>query len=43
MVISRGMSNGTRLPRINNPCELIMLRLEPEEPAPGASQAAAKA
>ena len=30
MLISRGMSNGTRLPRINNPCELIILRLEPE-------------
>ena len=31
MIISRGMSNGARLPRINNPCELIMLRLEPEQ------------
>ncbi len=31
MMISRGMSNGTSLPRFNNPCELIMLRLEPEK------------
>lgn len=29
MMISRGMTNGARAPRINNPCELIMLRLEP--------------
>jgi len=29
MIISRGMTNGTRMPRINNPCELIILRLEP--------------
>jgi len=29
MIISRGMSNGTRAPRFNNPCELIILRLEP--------------
>ena len=31
MIISRGMTNGTRLPRINNPCELILLHLESEE------------
>lgn len=30
MILSRGMTNGSRFPRINNPCELIMLRLEPE-------------
>lgn len=30
MILSRGMTNGARFPRINNPCELIMLRLEPE-------------
>ena len=30
MIISRGMTNGARLPRINNPCELLILRLEPE-------------
>ena len=30
MIISRGMSNGTRAPRINNPYELILLTLEPE-------------
>ena len=29
MIISRGMSNSARAPRINNPCELILLRLEP--------------
>ena len=29
MIISRGMSNGTFLPRINNPLELILLHLEP--------------
>ena len=29
MILSRGMSNGTCLPRINDPCELIILRLEP--------------
>ena len=29
MIVSRGMSNGTAFPRINNPCELIILRLEP--------------
>ena len=29
MMISRGMSNGTGFPRINNPCELILLVLEP--------------
>ena len=28
MIISRGMTNGTRMPRINNPCELIILHLE---------------
>ena len=31
MILSRGMSNGAGLPRINNPCELIMLHLEPGE------------
>ena len=31
MMISRGMSNGTRAPRINNPYELILLTLEPEK------------
>ena len=33
MMISRGMTNGAkpRIPRINNPCELILLELEPEE------------
>ncbi len=31
MIISRGMTNGSRLPRINDPCELILLRLEPGE------------
>lgn len=31
MLISRGMSNGTRVPRINNPCELIILTIEPEK------------
>ena len=30
MMISRGMTNGARAPRINNPCELIILRLEPD-------------
>ena len=32
MIISRGMTNGAkpRIPRINNPCELIILKLEPE-------------
>ena len=29
MLISRGMTNGTRMPRINNPLELILLHLEP--------------
>jgi len=29
MIISRGMTNGSRAPRINNPCELIILKLEP--------------
>ncbi len=29
MIISRGMSNDTWAPRINNPCELILLTLEP--------------
>ena len=33
MLISRGMTNGAkpRIPRINNPCELIILELEPGE------------
>ena len=33
MMISRGMTNGAkpRIPRINNPCELILLELGPEE------------
>ncbi len=33
MMISRGMTNGAkpRVPRINNPCELILLELEPEK------------
>ena len=31
MMISRGMTNGARAPRINNPCELIILHLKPEE------------
>ena len=31
MVISRGMTDSTRVPRINNPYELILLHLEPEE------------
>ena len=33
MMISRGMTNGAkpRIPRISNPCELILLELEPEE------------
>ncbi len=30
MLISRGMSNVSGIPRINNPCELIILSLEPE-------------
>ena len=32
MLLSRGMTNGAkpRVPRINNPCELIILELEPE-------------
>ena len=34
MMISRGMTNGAkpRIPRIGNPCELIILELVPEEP-----------
>ena len=33
MLISRGMTNGAkpRVPRINNPCELIILNLERTE------------
>lgn len=33
MLLSRGMTNGAkpRIPRIKNPCELIILTLEPEE------------
>lgn len=33
MMISRGMTNGAkpRIPRIGNPCELIILEMEPEE------------
>ncbi len=33
MIVSRGMTNGAkpRIPRINNPCELIILELEPEK------------
>lgn len=33
MMVSRGMTNGAkpRFPRINNPCEVILLELEPEE------------
>ena len=33
MMISRGMTNGAkpRIPRIGNPCELIILELEPEK------------
>ena len=33
VMISRGMTNGAkpRIPRINNPCELILLKLEPRE------------
>lgn len=32
MLLSRGMTNGAkpRIPRVNNPCELIILELEPE-------------
>lgn len=29
LLVSRGFSNSTRLPRFNNPCELILLTLEP--------------
>ena len=29
MILSRGMTNGARAPRINNPCELIVLKMEP--------------
>ena len=31
MMVSRGMTNAAkpRIPRINNPCELIILELEP--------------
>ena len=29
MMISRGMTNGSRAPRLNNPCELLILKLEP--------------
>jgi hypothetical protein len=37
MLLSRGMTNGAkpRIPRINNPCELIILILEPVVPSPG--------
>ncbi len=33
LIISRGMTNGSkpRVPRINNPCELILLTMEPQE------------
>lgn len=33
MMISRGMTNAAkpRIPRINNPCELILLEMEPKE------------
>lgn len=31
MILSRGMTNGSRLPRINDPLELIILNLEPGE------------
>ncbi len=33
MMVSRGMTNGAkpRIPRINNPCEMILLELEPEK------------
>ena len=33
MMISRGMTNGAkpRIPRINNPCELIIIEMEPEK------------
>lgn len=35
MLLSRGMTNGAkpRIPRINNPCELIILTLEPVVPS----------
>lgn len=29
LLVSRGFSNSTRLPRFNNPCELILLTIEP--------------
>ena len=31
MLLSRGMTNGAFLPRINNPCELIILELRPAD------------
>lgn len=31
LLVSRGMYNSAHAPRINNPCELLMLRLEPME------------
>ena len=30
LLVSRGFSNSPRLPRFNNPCELIILTIEPE-------------
>ena len=35
MIVSAGMTNGTRMPRINNPRELIILKLEPGEKEEG--------
>lgn len=36
MIVSRGMTNGAkpRVPRINNPCEIILLELETEKEEP---------
>ena len=31
LLVSRGMTNSVNLPRVGNPCELILLRLEPGE------------
>ncbi len=31
LLVSRGMTNSARAPRLNNPCELVLLRLRPDD------------
>ena len=33
LLVSRGMTNTVRIPRIGNPCELVMIEISPQDGA----------